>query len=122
MVNDIRKFENFHIVLWLIKDVCWVMHMRPAGMFMIVPTISMAFFIAWRSRKDISEFLHNIAVCMWICANATWMTGEFFFDDDQLFRDIASGFFIAGLLVIGVYYAFFLPRSKQSSSKRLEIL
>lgn len=110
MSNNLRRFENAHIVLWLIKDVCWVMHFRNAGMGMIVPTVGMAFYIAWRSRHDVSEFLHNIAVCAWICANATWMTGEFFYDDDQLFRNIATGFFVSGLLVVAIYYAMQLPK------------
>ncbi len=110
MISNLRKFENVHIFLWLIKDVCWVMHLRTFGMVMVIPTVTMAFYIAWKSRSDVSEFLHNIAVCTWICANATWMTGEFFYDDDQLFRNIATGFFVTGLLVVGVYYALQAPK------------
>ena len=42
-----RKTENFHILLWLIKDLCWVSGTKMMGMFMIVPTIGLAFYITY---------------------------------------------------------------------------
>lgn len=111
MFKNIRSYENLHIALWLVKDACWVMLWRPLGMIMIVPTIFVAFHIAWKSRKDLSELFHNIAVCLWICANATWMTGEFYYDDGL--RPFAAAFFMAGIGVIAVYYAILLPHSKK---------
>lgn len=112
MFKDLRKYENLHIALWLLKDTCWVMDWKFAGMVMIVPTVLVAVHIAWRSRKNMADLFHNIAVCSWICANGTWMTGEFFFDDAT--RPIATIFFAIGLLVITVYYIFVLPRNKNN--------
>ncbi len=103
MFKDIREYENMHIVLWLIKDTCWVMTFRAAGMIMVIPTILVAIHIAYKSRKNIADLFHNIAVVLWISANATWMTGEFFFNDSL--RKYAMIFFTAGIIVIGVYYA-----------------
>ncbi len=98
----LREIENMHIVLWLLKDTCWVMLWRTGGMLMIVPTITVAIYITWLSRKTVSELLHNIAVVCWICANSIWMTGEFFYNDRL--RPIATVFFLAGIGVVTVYY------------------
>lgn len=69
---------------------------------MIAPTLAFAIFITWRNRFDKAELLHNLAICMWICANSVWMIGEFYFDDTT--RGAAMFFFIAGLLSMAYYY------------------
>lgn len=108
MFKNIRQYENLHIAFWLIKDSCWVMSFRFLGMFMIIPTLFVALDIAYRSRKNKSDLFHNIAVCLWISANATWMTGEFFFHDTL--RPYASVFFVSGLLVVAYYYIVLFPK------------
>ena len=107
MFNSIRASENFHIVLWLLKDLCWVMDLKALGLFMILPTIAMAVYIAWRSRGELGELLHCIAVVLWIMANSTWMIGEFFFADTT--RPIAISFFAAGIATVLWYYLIILP-------------
>lgn len=102
MENGIRKFENLHILLWLIKDLCWVSLYKLAGMIMIVPTIGLAIFITYKNRADKAELVHNLAVCFWITANSVWMTGEFFYTDGS--RTIATLFFFAGLAMMFRYY------------------
>jgi hypothetical protein len=102
----IRKFENFHILLWLLKDLCWVMDFKIAGLVMIVPTIGVAVFITILTRKSVSELFHNLAVVCWICANSVWMIGEFFFDDTT--RSLATIFFVSGLLFIVWFYSILL--------------
>jgi hypothetical protein len=104
MMKDIRKYENLHIAFWLIKDACWCLLFKPLGMLMIIPTLYVAIDITWRSRKIKTDLFHNTAVTLWICANATWMTGEFFFEDH--FRSYAMIFFTLGLLVIAYFYLF----------------
>ncbi len=101
-MERIRKLENFHIVLWLLKDTCWVMDLKLPGMIMIIPTLSLALYITWRFRDLRSELYHNLAVCCWIAANSVWMTGEFYYSDTT--RHLALIFFIAGFMFIGWYY------------------
>jgi hypothetical protein len=108
MFKELRASENFHIVLWLLKDLCWVMDLKVAGIVMVVPTVSMAVHIAWRSRHEIGELLHSVAVVLWIMANSTWMIGEFFFNDG--IRPLAALFFVLGLLTVSWYYLVLLPR------------
>jgi hypothetical protein len=102
MKAGIRKFENMHIALWLIKDTSWVLLCKTMGMVMIMPTLSLAFYITWRMRKMRDELLHNLAVCCWITANSIWMTGEFYTEDT--WRNYAAVFFILGLTIIAWYY------------------
>ncbi|MBL7800605.1 MAG: hypothetical protein JNL95_07745 [Chitinophagales bacterium] len=100
--NNIRKYENLHILIWLIKDLCWVTLSRQVGVAMIIPTLSMAIYITWVNRKTWSELAHNLAICCWICANSSWMIGEFYFQDGL--RPYAISFFVIGLVIVSVYY------------------
>ncbi len=108
MFKNIREYENLHITLWLLKDTCWITLWRTGGMIMIVPTFLVAVHIAYRSRKNLQDLFHNIAVCLWICANGIWMTGEFFYDDGL--RNYALVFFVAGLVVVTAYYTIHFPK------------
>jgi hypothetical protein len=109
MLQKIRKLENTHILLWLIKDTCWVLEFKLVGVLMILPTVAMAFYLTYLSRTDKKEFLHNLAVSCWIIANSTWMIGEFYFNDST--KPIAAAFFILGLTFVGIYYLSKLKRT-----------
>lgn len=102
MFLDFRKIENLHILLWLLKDLCWVADWKGLGTFMILPTLSVAIWLTWKMRREYTELMHNLAVISWILANATWMIGEFYFNDGT--RPIALGFFLLGLCLLFVYY------------------
>ena len=111
MFKTIREYENLHIVLWLLKDTCWVMLWKTAGMIMLVPTLMVAIHIAYRSRKDIHNLFHNLAVCLWICANGTWMIGEFFYDES--WREYAMMFFVVGLIIVAFYYLIYFQKRSE---------
>lgn len=84
------------------------------GMLMIIPTLLIAVDITWSNRLteegglNVHDIFHNLAVTLWICANASWMTGEFFFADT--WRPIASVFFVSGLGLMAWYYLFLFRR------------
>lgn len=111
-----RKMENMHIVFWLVKDISWCMIWRELGMIMIVPTLSVAIWISWRTRNIKSELAHNLAVIFWISANAYWMISEFYGFDSMIVwqnftgKHLALLPFIAGALILLYYYAFQRPR------------
>src|SRR5262245_32080834 len=105
MFRSLRASENFHIVLWLFKDLCWVMTWRAGGMVLILPTVSMAIWLTWRCRHDRGELLHALAVVFWICANSIWMFGEFFKNDGT--RPVATVFFALGLASVAWHYLTF---------------
>ena len=91
------------------------MDAKSLGVLMVVPTLFLAFYITYRFRKEISEFYHNLAVCLWIMANSSWMIGEFFFDDTL--RPYATVFFLCGLGILAFYYIFIYKRVKESEMK-----
>lgn len=107
-----RWIENGHIFLWLVKDTCWALEFKAGGIFMIFPTVFVAFYILWRSRQIRTEIFHNIAVCMWILANSVWMLGEFFEYDLRLYSALL---FSVGLAVLLVYYLFYFRKDRDYS-------
>lgn len=119
-----RRVENLHILFWLIKDVCWAMNFKMVGMFMIIPTMTVAMIILYQTRHILSEFIHNLAVVFWIVANCTWMIGEFWGIDENLvgnlgLRQMAIVPFTLGLLVLSYYYLF-LAHKKDFQEKMAE--
>lgn len=106
---NFRRTENLHILLWLLKDICWATNFRIPGLIMIVPTLTVAILITWQTRHMKSELFHNLAVDFWITANCTWMIGEFFKLDENLWhgyglRQVAIIPFALGLGVLAYYY------------------
>jgi len=110
--KDIREYENLHILMWLLKDTCWVMLWEIGGLIMIIPTIAVAIHITWLRRNFKSDLYHNLAVCFWISANSVWMIGEFFYGD--ALRPVATAFFLAGLFTVGIYYTVVIHREKET--------
>lgn len=88
--------DNFHIVLWLLKDMCWAMLWKIPGLIMIAPTFALALFIAIRSRRNSFQLLPNLAILLWIIANSIWMIDEFF---EAGIRPYCLLFFIGGILI-----------------------
>jgi len=101
-MNDTRRIENLHVALWLMKDVSWVSDWKILGLIMVIPTLFVALKICWDTRDRLPDLIHNIAVSLWICANTTWMVGEFFYDDTT--RPLARLFFFAGMALLSGYY------------------
>jgi hypothetical protein len=112
MISQLRKFENLHIVFWLLKDTCWLLQLKIFGSAMIAPTLLLAYYITIISRKARLHLFPNMAVSCWITANSLWMLWEFF---DFPLKYAALTFFGAGLLFITLHYIyiFSLIRKKQ---------
>lgn len=87
---------------------------------MIIPTITLAFYITWLSRNDRFHFLPNLSVVLWISANSLWMLDEFF----EVGLMIWSRYtFIAGIATILYWIVFIMPlyiKNKKKSRKKLE--
>jgi hypothetical protein len=108
ILRSSRESENFHIVLWLVKDLCWAMTWKVLGLLLAPPTVCLAMWITWRRRKEPDEFLHALAVVFWITANSLWMVGEFFFQDRT--RPYSVVLFVAGSICVGYYYLQQMPK------------
>jgi hypothetical protein len=112
-----RRLENLHIVFWLFKDISWCMMWKELGIIMVIPTLSVAIYISYRTRKIKSELAHNLAVAFWISANSYWMISEFFgFDQTPIWngyegKHLAMIPFLIGVFILAWYYLF--QRSKE---------
>lgn len=117
-----RRLENLHIIFWIWKDISWCMIWRPLGMLMILPTLTIALIIAWRTRRIVSELCHNLAVAVWIIANSYWMISEFFGFDEVVisgwftYKHLALIPFGAGVLVLAYYYLYWHPVKGRSAT------
>jgi hypothetical protein len=116
-----RKMENMHIVFWLLKDISWCMIWKVLGIVMIVPTLTIAIIIAWRTRRFAAELAHNLAIAFWISANSLWMISEFLgFDTIIIWREFTGKHlalipFIIGALILLYYYAVQRPQEAKST-------
>lgn len=106
MAKKLRLMENYHILLWLFKDISWMMEFRIFGALMVIPTLLMAVFILYKTKYQ-TEFWVNLAVLFWILANSIWMLIEFFHFGNKL---ISLPFFILGL----ASFSIFIYRSKSN--------
>jgi hypothetical protein len=90
---------------------------------MVIPTLSIAIVIAWRTRQLRSELAHNLAIAFWISANSYWMISEFFGFDEMHIWNIFEGKhlalipFITGALILLYYYA--VQRPKEIREKQV---
>lgn len=111
-----RRMENMHIVFWLLKDISWCMIWKVLGIVMIVPTLSIALMIAWRTRHFKSELAHNLAIAFWISANSLWMISEFMgFDEISVIGEFTGKHlalipFLIGAGILLYYYIFQRPQ------------
>lgn len=95
------RFDNVHVLLWLVKDTCWMLEWKILGTLMILPTISVAVYLAARSAAE-RVFWINVAICFWISANAYWMLCEFAGREEL--KDYAGLPFALGLVSVSVFY------------------
>jgi hypothetical protein len=112
-----RKMENMHIVFWLLKDISWCMIWKVLGIAMIIPTLTIAIVIAWRTRGIKSELAHNLAIMFWISANSLWMISEFMGFDETLFwgvegKHLAMVPFVIGAAILAWYYIVQKPKEE----------
>ena len=117
-----RRMENMHIVFWLVKDISWCMIWKTLGIAMVIPTLTIALLIAWRTREIKSELAHNLAVAFWISANSYWMISEFFGFDTMVIWGWVTGKhlalipFILGSMILLYYYTVQKPHERKEEA------
>jgi CDP-diglyceride synthetase len=88
-----------------------MMEIRWLGTLMILPTVSVAIWIAWMCRSTKDVFI-NLAVLCWIVANSAWMLMEFF--DKEQYKHLTALPFGFGL-IFTLYFYFLIFKEKRLS-------
>ena len=103
MVNKFspKQLDNFHIVLWLIKDICWVREFQMLGVIMIIPTVGVALVLTAQSIISKQGFYSNLSILCWMVADSTWMADEFF---GLGIEWVTVGMFATGIASMLYYY------------------
>lgn len=112
----IRKYENIHIVFWLMKDICWMLELKTLGALMIAPALFLAVYLTIKTWH-IREVYFNAAIFFWILANSYWMLMEFF--NDNQYKDLAAIPFACGFVCIGLFYFWGIKKSLIRQTKSL---
>lgn len=81
---DWRRYENFHVLLWLAKDAAWNIGNRVCWWVFAVPTVIVAFDMIVATRE-----IFYVIQLLWVGANITWAFGELYCED----HDDAVGLF-----------------------------
>ncbi|MCG9881256.1 MAG: hypothetical protein MH472_11720 [Bacteroidia bacterium] len=111
-MNSTRHTENLHILLWLLKDICWIKGWQIAGTLVFFPTIILAIYIYLKTIKHPLSSWVNLSVLAWISANSCWMFSEFY---EWNLEWLSTSFFISGIVFIGVYLYKLNDRKKAKS-------
>ncbi|TAF74468.1 MAG: hypothetical protein EAZ53_08780 [Bacteroidetes bacterium] len=103
MINKFspKQLDNFHIVLWLMKDIFWVREEQFWGVLMIMPTVGVAMILTIQSIRQKQGFYSNFAILCWMVADSTWMADEFFVLNIEW---LTLGLFALGIASMIYYY------------------
>ncbi len=99
--EKLNKYENLHILFWLIKDTCWMLQFKWIGIAMILPTLTIALIIVFYTKSRPVVYI-NLAILFWITANSSWMYIEFFTDGHL--KQFTTIPFALGFLFVGLFY------------------
>src|SRR3954469_15351540 len=99
--DKVRRYENLHIVFWLIKDTCWMLELRWLGAAAMVPTVFLAVYLVIKTIRTNDVYL-NAAILFWIIANSYWMMIEFF--NDNKMKYLAGFPFALGFVFVVLFY------------------
>lgn len=90
--TTIRGLENFHIYLWVAKDISWMQDQYECSMFFGILALGWCAFLAYFAIKTRSyeEMFMLVALILWLVGNFTWMAGEVFNGDDDYIVPLSS--------------------------------
>jgi hypothetical protein len=110
--SEVKHIENFHILLWLLKDLCWMQEWKILASIVFVPTLFFAIYICIKTYNNHLAFIVNLAVLCWISANSCWMFQEFF----QIPLKIPATLFFGSGIIMMIYYLYQIIVRKQQEN------
>eukprot|EP01032_Pedospumella_encystans_P019356 gene19356-22006_t len=121
MYFSIRGAENFHIYLWILKDLAWTQKWYGMSWTFGILAISWIFVLAYHAFNDrnFNEIYMLIAMVLWLSANFVWMAGEVFSDDDGFVLDKAAAMMETSMAWIVFYYICLKPFKLLPSDEKM---
>lgn len=109
LLFSVRGIENFHIYLWLLKDLCWSLDYTICGTIFGVCAMFFTIVIMYNrfTFGNTEEVLFSIPLCLWLFGNFWWMRTEFVDDQTKINsqgRVEASWILISAYCVALLYY------------------
>lgn len=79
MYFSVRGAENFHIYLWIIKDLAWTQKWTVVAWMFGISAISWSLVLVYHAFKDrnYNEMYMLCALILWLSANFVWMAGTY---------------------------------------------
>jgi hypothetical protein len=89
-----RGAENFHIYLWIAKDLCWIQYFHTPAIVFGSLALAWCAVLFYHALKDSWEDAYMlVGLTLWLTGNFVWMHGEVTSDDDAIVGPQASIFF-----------------------------
>ena len=68
-----HKINTMHVFFWLVKDMCWCLHLTALATLMVFPTVSLTGYILFTQKESREE---NLILTCWVMMNVFWMLHE----------------------------------------------
>lgn len=78
MYFSVRGAENFHIYLWIMKDLAWTQKWYIISWIFGISAISWCLVLVYHAfmDKNYNEMYMLVALILWLSANFVWMAGK----------------------------------------------
>jgi hypothetical protein len=78
MYFSVRGAENFHIYLWIMKDLAWTQKWYIVSWIFGISAISWCVVLVYHAFMDrnYNEMYMLVALILWLSANFVWMAGK----------------------------------------------
>lgn len=113
-----RGNDNFHIYLWIFKDLAWIQNWFWIGHIFGGLAMFWTWFIILKClwNRERTQAWISLSQFFWLCANFLWMSGELHDSKYQNSKTIyhtrnaeAGCLLVTALVMISVYYVVVLP-------------
>lgn len=130
-----RDYENFHIVVWLGKDIAWNgsfnnnnVNWNAMWNVFVIPTVLIGIhfvILTFTVKSMFIDHIHYISQFIWVSGNIVWAFGEMYhptgFHDDAIdvtylssndyfyLRWWAGWIFVTALLILAPLYLYWIP-------------
>lgn len=107
----VRGSENFHIYLWIAKDLAWSQSSYWPAMIFGSLAVLWCFVLLHHAieARNLEEVYMWVALTMWLVANFVWMAGEVFNGDDDYVVPRAAGIMEGAIAWILFYHVALRP-------------